>query len=395
MLKTKNRYLILFAAAFVNFSYGSAYIWSVFQPAAMEKYGLESGSANRPFNIFMALFVVGNITGGKLQQKIGTRCTILLGSFIMCCGFFLTAFVPENMSFLLSATYGVMGGLGAGCAYNALIAGTQKWFPDKRGMVTGIIICTVGAPGLIMTPLINQWIGAYGFAHAMQIVACFYAILCFGLGWIIISPPENYKLATTNAPVDSLPIVTKQYTTSEALKTKQYYLITAAMMLAVPAYFLINPMMLSLGVDRGLSSALALSGVMMSSIFNISGRFVAPWASDKFGLKPILLLLFSMSMISILVLVFAESYIFMICIAFVSFSYGGFFGIFPVIVVEYFGSQYSGMNYGMIMIGYGVVSIFCPSIVSMGITISFVVAAVACILGMLCTIVLKRPNQTI
>ncbi|MFI3171835.1 MAG: MFS transporter [Eubacteriales bacterium] len=396
MEKQRNRYLILFAAAIVNFSYGSAYIWSVFQPAAKEKFGLEASSANRPFNVFMGFFVLGNILGGKLQQKLGTRLTILLGSFWMCFGFLLTAFIPVNMPYLLSITYGIMGGCGAGIAYNALIAGTQKWFPDKRGMVTGIIICTVGAPGLIMTPILNTCIAAYGFSHSMMLVALIYFAICFGLGWLIVAPPEGYAEQDIINSANRIPdhgFMKKQYSTSEILRTKQYYLITGAMMLAVPAYFLINPMMLSLGVERGLTEALAISGVMISSILNISGRLIAPWISDKVGSKVMLILLFAVSMGSVLTLIIAEGFVFILCVALVSFSYGGFFGIFPVIVVDYFGTKYSGMNYGMVMIGYGIVSILCPNIVAMGIGISFAVAGVACVLGMICTLLMKKSTN--
>lgn len=401
MKKETNRYLLLFAAAIVNFSYGSAYIWTVFQPAAKIKFGLEDGDANRPFNIFMGFFVLGNILGGKIQQKLGTKKTILSGSFLMCLGFLLTAFIPENLSILISLTYGIMGGMGAGAAYNALIAGTQKWFPDKRGMVTGIIICTVGAPGLIMTPILNACIDMYGFSTSMMIVACIYFVICFGFGWLIDSPPEGYAerfMPSNIAKEDMKNLATpcqtiKQYTTKEVLRTKQYYLITGAMMLAVPAYFLINPMMMSLGVNRGLTTALAITGVMISSILNVCGRLIAPWVSDKLGRKPMLILLFSLSMIAVLTLIIAQGYLFILCVALVSFSYGGFFGIFPVLVVDYFGSQYSGMNYGMVMIGYGCVSILCPSIVSMGIAISFIVAGIACVLGMICTLLLNPPKM--
>ncbi len=401
MKKETNRYLLLFAAAIVNFSYGSAYIWTVFQPAAKIKFGLEDGDANRPFNIFMGFFVLGNILGGKIQQKLGTKITILSGSFLMCLGFLLTAFIPEHLSILISLTYGIMGGMGAGAAYNALIAGTQKWFPDKKGMVTGIIICTVGAPGLIMTPILNACIDSYGFSTSMMIVALIYFVICFGFGWLIDSPPEGYSeqfMPTNISENDMKHLATsfqamKQYTTKEVLHTKQYYLITGAMMLAVPAYFLINPMMMSLGVNRGLTTALAITGVMISSILNVCGRLIAPWISDKLGRKPMLIILFSISMIAVLTLIIAQGYLFILCVALVSFSYGGFFGIFPVLVVDYFGFQYSGMNYGMVMIGYGCVSILCPSIVSMGIAISFIVAGIACVLGMICTLLLQPPKM--
>lgn len=396
MNKQKNRYLLLIAAAIVNFSFGSAYIWSVFQPEAMERFNLASASASRPFNVFMAFFVLGNISGGKLQQKIGTRFTILGGSFLMCLGFLLTAYIPTDMGFLISITYGIMGGTGAGAAYNALIAGTQKWFPDKRGMVTGIIICTVGAPGLIMTPILNTYITKFGFTVAMEIVAIIYFVICFGLGWIITSPPEGYMsdyVAPTKNSIAKPTRATKNFTTQEMLHTRQYYLVTAAMLLAVIAYFLINPMMKSLGMERGLSEAVAITGIMVSSILNVCGRLIAPWVSDKLGRKQMLIILFTISMCSVISLIFAQGFLFLILVAFISFSYGGFFGIFPVIVAEYFGSQYSGMNYGMVMIGYGVMSILCPYILAVGVGVSFAVAGGACVLGMICTLVVKNPQE--
>lgn len=389
MKKTVNRYVLLVIAAIVNFSYGSAYIWSVFQPAAKEKFGLEVASANRPFAIFMGLFVLGNILGGKLQQKIGPKLVVLGGSFLMCCGFLLTAYVPVDKAWVLSVTYGIMGGVGAGAAYNALIAATQKWFPDKRGMVTGIIICTVGAPGLIMTPVCNHLLSVYGFSGAIRIVAVIYILICFGGGWIIKNPPEGYM---KGYKPEHIAVTSKQYKTSEMIKTKQYYLIAGAMLLAVPAYFLINPMMKSLGLERGLTEVVALTGVMVSSILNIGGRLAAPWISDKVGRKQMLIVLFSISMGAVLCLTFATGYVFFVCVALVSFSYGGFFGIFPVIAADYFGSKYSGMNYGVIMIGYGVVSIMCPFLTAKGITISFVVAGAACVLGMIVTLILKKPE---
>lgn len=397
MKKQKNRYLLLIAAAIVNFCYGSAYIWSVFQPEAMERFTLASASASQPFNVFMAFFVLGNISGGKLQQKIGTRLTILGGSFLMCLGFLLTAYIPTNMGFLISITYGIMGGTGAGAAYNALIAGTQKWFPDKRGMVTGIIICTVGAPGLIMTPILNTYITKFGFTVAMEIVAIIYFVICFGFGWMITSPPEGY-MADYVAPVKKSTAVTKSlstknFTTKEMLHTRQYYLVTGAMLLSVIAYFLINPMLKSLGMTRGLSEAVAITGIMISSILNVCGRLVAPWISDRFGRKQVLVALFTISMCSVLTLIFAQGTLFLILVAFISFSYGGFFGIFPVIVAEYFGPKYSGMNYGMVMIGYGVMSILCPYILAIGVGVSFAVAGGACVLGMICTLVVKNPQS--
>ena len=384
-----NRYVLLIIAAAVNFCYGSAYIWTVFQPAAKLRFSLQVSSANKPFAVFMAIFVLGNIIGGKIQQKLNSRLIVLSGSLLMCVGFLLTSIIPPNSAWLISLTYGSMGGAGAGIAYNTLVTTVQKWFPDKRGLVTGIIICTTGAPGLIMTPICNKWILAFGFSNAMLLVSLLYFLISFSGGWAIISPPVGYMKDYQPA---KLVVTSRQYTTSQMLKSKQYYLIAAAMMFAVPAYFLINPMMKSLGLERGLSETAALTGIVISSIMNISGRLVTPWISDYLGRIRMLIILFSVSMLSILCLTVAQGSTFIFCIALVSFSYGGFFGMFPLITADYFGLQNLGMNYGFVMIGYGIVSILCPFLTAIGISFSFAAAGAACILGIIFILLLKKPK---
>ena len=138
MKKGTNRYLILAVAAVVNFVHGNPYIWTVFQPHVRSEYDLSLAASSQPFTLIIGIFAVGNMIGGYLQHKIGARATILGGSFVMCAGFFLAAAAPYNMPWLISAGYGVLGGLGSGCAFSMLVAVPQEWFPDKRGLVTGI-----------------------------------------------------------------------------------------------------------------------------------------------------------------------------------------------------------------------------------------------------------------
>lgn len=389
MSKSTNRYLVLLLGAIVNFSYGSAYIWTVFQPAALEKFSLSAASANAPFAIFMGVFVLGNILGGKLQQLIPPQRVVLGGSFLMCAGFWLTGLVPIEMPGLLYVSYGIMGGTGAGIAYNALVATVQKWFPDKRGMVTGIIICTVGAPGLIMTPICNQLIAVFGFSTAIMIVSGIYGVICFGGGWMIKNPPEGY-MADYQSATTSRGLSKTNYTTIEMVKTLDYYLVAGSMMVAVIAYFLINPMMKSLGVERGLTETVAIGGVMLSSVLNVAGRLTIPWVSDKLGRMRMIAVLFLVSMTAVVCLIFAQGYLFMICVALISYSYGGFFGMFPVVTADYFGAKYSGMNYGVVMIGYGIMSILCPILTKLGVNFSFAFAGGACIVGIILVILLQK-----
>lgn len=393
--KTRNRYLILAFGACVQFCYGIAYVWSMFQPYAISKFSLDTSAANQPFGIMLALFAIGNLAGGFMQKKFNATFLIYIGSTIMCLGLLLTAYVPVDMPWLLNISFGIIVGLGCGIAYNTLLATMQKWFPDKRGMVTGIVVCSAGLFGLIMNPIVQHFLVKDGFTVAMTIVAGSLYFICLTCGWMIKAPPKNYMEDYKPA---NIPTTRRQYTIREMLGTKQYYIIALSFMLAVPAYFLINPMLMSLGVERGLSTEIALLGVMLMSVMNTAGRLSAPWISDKIGRKVLLLFLFIFSMLSILALTLASGYLFLLLVGCIAYAYGGFMGMYPTISSDYFGIKNAGVNYGVVMLGYAACSVACPYLVRavktmpMGTAFSFVVAAAANIIGFILLLGLKKPE---
>ena len=178
--KNRNRYVILGIAACVNFVHGNPYIWTVFQPYVREEFGVSVAASSQPFTLIIGVFAAGNMIGGYLQHRLGAKKTILLGSYVMCAGFLLAAAAPYEMPWLISAGYGVIGGLGSGCAFSLLVAVPQAWFPDKKGLVTGITIGVVGISGVIMNPLCDYILAARGYRTAMLTVTGIYAVLCLG-----------------------------------------------------------------------------------------------------------------------------------------------------------------------------------------------------------------------
>ena len=404
MKKGTNRYLILAVAAVVNFVHGNPYIWTVFQPHVRSEYDLSLAASSQPFTLIIGIFAVGNMIGGYLQHKIGARATILGGSFVMCAGFFLAAAAPYNMPWLISAGYGVLGGLGSGCAFSMLVAVPQEWFPDKRGLVTGITVGIVGISGVIMNPFCDWLLSAYGYRAAMMTTAAVYAVL--SLGGIFISEPgpkpdgepgqkpvEHEKAQEAEVPGK------RQYTTREMFCTKTYYLVSVSMALAVPAYVLVNPLMKSLGMERGLTDSAALAGVMAASAANIAGRFAAPWVSDFLGRKTVIQVLYVIAMVSVVGLTADKGGLFILLISLVSLTYGGFVSVFPVLTSDCFGMKYQGMNFGAVMLGYGIVSILCPYLLaavqstSLGTNLSFIAAGGVCVIGMAVTARIKIQQK--
>lgn len=388
MKKIKNRYMVLLIAAIVNFVHGNPYIWTVFQPHVRSEYHLSLAASSQPFTIIIGIFAVGNMIGGYLQHKIGARATILSGSFVMCTGFFLAAVAPVGMPWVISAGYGLLGGLGSGCAFSMLVAVPQQWFPDKRGLVTGITVGIVGISGVVMNPFCDWLLANHGYRYAMLAVTGIYAVL--SLGGIFISEPDARPAGHGEGGAVEI-VQRKQYTTKELFRTKTYYLLSISMALAVPAYVLVNPLMKSLGMERGLTDGAALIGVVAASAANIAGRFAAPWMSDSFGRKTVIQVLYATAMISVIGLTVARGGLFILLISLVSLTYGGFVSVFPVLTSDCFGMKYQGMNFGAVMLGYGVVSILCPYLLAavqdtrLGTSLFFIIAGGICVIGMAAT----------
>ena len=396
MKKGKNRYAVLAIASIVNFVHGNPDIWTVFQPYVRKEYGLSLAASSQPFTIIIGIFALGNMLGGYLQHKIGAKKTILAGSLVMCLGFFLAAVAPSHMPWLISLGYGALGGLGSGCAFSMLVAVPQGWFPDKRGLVTGITVGVIGISGVLMNPLCDSILASYGYRTAMLLVTAVYAVLCLGAFFIEEAPEELASQGSVLAKTDGSTkleagtkpeggaeaAVQRQYTTREMMHTKVFYAIAITMALAVPAYVLVNPLMKSLGMERGLTSAQALAGVMIASFANIIGRFAMPWLSDRTGRKAVIRVMYVLAMVSVVGLIAARGGLFILLISIVCLVYGGVVSVFPVLVSDHFGMKYQGMNFGAVMLGYGLISILCPYLLDVaGLNTSFLIAGIACAAG--------------
>ena len=271
---------------------------------------------------------------------------------------------------------------------------------DFRGVVATIGV--VGVSGVIMNPICDAMLAARGYRFAMIIVTVIYAVLS-ALAVFIEEAPESViqsenvtqredmvHIAASDAPaedkVQTDDIIQYQYSTREMMKTKMFYIIAVVMALVIPAYVLVNPLMKSLGMERGLTNAQALTGVVIASFANIIGRFAAPWLSDKVGCKRVIQVMYVMATVAIFGLLVATGPVFIMLISMVCLVYGGVVSVFPVLTAEHFGMKYQGMNYGAIMLGYGVVSILCPTLLDiLGQNPSFIVAGVACVLGLVGT----------
>lgn len=397
MGKKENKALPLVAGAVIQLCIGIIYIWSIFQPAVMEYYSWSAADASVTFSIMLATFVLGIVVGGRINDKKGPRPVVFLGGILFCAGIFLSSFVPQEMPQLIWLFYGGLAGFGVGAAYTSTISCAQKWFMDKKGFATGVIVCTFGASTVVFTPVVNTLLKTVGVSQTFLTLSIIFLAVILIFGWFVKNPSMEYMDKFEVA----LPDLSrqKQYTPGEVLKTKYYYFIFLSMLLLTPAYFIINPLLKSLGELRSLTEAAALAGVMATGMASAAGRLLAPWLSDRIGRRNVLFLLYGITLVSILLLTFAQGYFFIVLIALVSFAFGGSAGVYPAVTADYFGIKNNGVNYGLIMIAFAVSGLLFPAIAKVvtpdGIPTAwtFLVPAIASVAGILITLALKKDRE--
>jgi len=352
----KQGLLPVLAAIAIQLTLGVAYIWSVFQTGiANSVFGGDNAAASLTFSLLLFALTIGSVIGGKLAVKFNTRIVVFAGGIILGLGFFLASFTRAEFSWLLWLTYGVMGGTGMGFTYSTTIACAQKWFPHKKGLVTGVIVSSLGLGGVVFTPLVERLIAAFGgtgtgeFKSFMVLSAVFFVVCSLGC-LLLKNPPEGHMAdfaagaAKAKATKDCMP--------SQMLRNPKFYLVTVTYMLACMSGLMMIGFAKPIAVARGLEST-ATIGVLAISMFNSVGRLLWGIVSDKLGRKnTILILLTGTAVLSLLVNVVSGYWIYVL-IALIGFFYGGNMCTFPALTADLFGAKHMATNYGFVLLGFG------------------------------------------
>ncbi len=392
--QVKSRYGLLIAGMLIQLCAGIIYMWSVFRGPVAQHLEWEASKAGYTSSIMLAVFVLGIILGGKAQDKIGPKPVTVFGSVLISLGMILTAFVTKAAPWLVYITYGIIGGLGTGIVYTATVSVVQKWFPDKRGFATGFMVAAFGFSLVIFAPITNTLLAGAGVPKTLLAFGAIFLVVCVGCSLNIDNPPAGY--APPGFVASKMNVTKKQYSTGEMLKTRQFYLISLSLLCILPAYFILNPLFMTLGAERGLSQELAVLGVMITGIASASGRLLTSWVSDLIGRKQAVYAIILITMLAILTMIVARGSLFLICIAAIAFGFGGAAGVYPAITADNFGTKHMGLNYGCVMVGFGISALLFPIISnhlvkSGSYTTSFILAAATCIIAFILVLLQRRP----
>jgi MFS transporter, OFA family, oxalate/formate antiporter len=364
--KATNRWVLAAAGVLMQIALGAVYAWSVFRKPLAEEYGASVTSVNLTFTI--AIFVLGfaAFAGGIWMGKVGPRVVGMTAGVLYGAGIFLASFADNSLT-VLYLTYGVLAGVGLGLGYIVPIATLVKWFPDKRGIITGIAVAGFGAGALITAPLATRLIEANGPFGTFSILGIGYLVVVVAAASVMKNPPEGYKPAgwepDTTAKKGSSGV---DYEFNGAVRTWQWYALWSLLFLNVTAGISIlaeaAPMTQEL---TGANAAQAAGVVGIISIANGAGRFLWAALSDVIGRKWVFLTMFLLQAVLFFLIAQTGSYALFIVLAFgILLCYGGGFGTMPAFAADYFGAKNVGKIYGLMLTAWSFGAVLGPIVIS-------------------------------
>ena len=394
----------MLAAIAIQLTLGIAYIWSVFQTGvANSLFGGDNAAAGLTFSLLLATLTIGSVIGGKLAAKFTTRIVVFAGGVIMSAGFLLASFVTASVSWLLWVSYGVMGGIGMGFTYSTTIACAQKWYPHKKGLVTGIIVAALGFGGVVFTPIIEKLISSFGGQgvgepKTFMVLSVIFLAVCTVGSIFLKNPPEGYAGSSASPAAVAAP-AKKDWTSSEMLKSLRFYLIVFTYMLACMGGLMMIGFAKPIAVAKGLAET-ATIGVLAISMFNSLGRLLWGIISDRIGRVNTIFILLAGSAVLSLFVSMVNGYLIYVLIALIGFFYGGLMSTFPSLTADIFGAKHLATNYGFVLLGFGAGAIVSSQIAGYYKNISaedvrlmfpaFLIASCCAVAGVIMMFVLKK-----
>ena len=343
MQKTRP-WAILAAGAAIQILTGLPAAWGVFQQPVMEEYGLSEQGAGLAFGILIAAFGVGCVIGGFLQDRNGPRRAALWGTALLCGGFFAAALLPGAAGGWFWVLFSVPAGLGTAFLYPSIQSCAQKWYKGRKGLATGVIGGAVGLSGAFLTVFVRT--ALRGFGPVQGIRGAFWALgaltlpVCLVGSALLTDPPPEKPRPSQQGRGKAAPGL--DLSPGQMLRTRQYWLCAGAVCCSTPAVLLFSPIILKLGMERGLDESAALWSVVLGSVGSAAGRLLMPMLSDKIGRRPTDMILFAVSLGLSAVFWFAQGWAVVAVYAGLTFCYSALAAVLPALSTDLFGFTMPG-----------------------------------------------------
>ncbi|MGL4990540.1 MAG: L-lactate MFS transporter [Sarcina sp.] len=355
MNTSKNRSIILIGTILAQIGLGSLYTWSLFNTPLAKLNGFTLEQVVLSFSITSFSLAIGTLFAGKLQDLLGIKVITCLCGIILGLGLIIAPRFTSLTALYLSA--GVIVGLADGIAYILTLSNCIKWFPEKKGLISGISIGSYGLGSLIFKYINSAFLEYNGVVLAFMYWGILAFILVFIGGIFLKDAPLAGKIVNSDDSINNQPIIQKQYKRLDLFSSPQAYLLFIAFFASCLSGLYIIGTAKNIGVIfAGLSPVDAGNSVALIAIFNTIGRLILGSASDRITRAKVSAFAFLLIFLSVLLILFTNLTLltFTIAVCAIAFAFGGNLTVFPSIVADYFGTQNHNKNYGIIYQGFGI-----------------------------------------
>jgi OFA family oxalate/formate antiporter-like MFS transporter len=357
------RWVPVVGGVLLNLALGSLYAWSVFVLPLEREFGWNREQTSWVFTIAIVAFAAAFIVAGRLQDTRGPRLCGLIGATFLSAGFVLASFTASVL--FLYVTFGLLVGIGGAFGYAAPTPVASKWFPDKRGLVIGLMVAGFGAGSAIFGPVASVWVDAYGWRLAFRMLGALFFLMGIVGASLLKNPPEGYRPpGWTPATPTARSQGGTDIASDEMLRGKTFYALWVAYCLGTTAGLMTISQLVPFAREAGLSASAATLAITVGAVGNAAGRILSGWLSDTLGRLTTLraMILASAAATPALFVWRSDVSLFFLFVAAVYWCYGAQLSLFPSTVADFYGTRYLGMNYGLLFTAWGMAGIVGPFI---------------------------------
>ncbi|MCM2675818.1 L-lactate MFS transporter [Alkalicoccobacillus plakortidis] len=382
-----NRLWIIFGTVLVQMGLGTIYTWSLFNQPLAELNGWNLNAVTVTFSITSFALAFATLFSGKIQEKIGIRKLLIFSGLTLGIGLILSSFVSQLWMLYILA--GAVVGFANGTAYISSLSNLIKWFPKRKGLISGISVGAFGTGSLLFRYINGYFLSTFGVTQTFLLWGMCALVLIVG-GAFLVREAKAAPAVQTNHQL-------KEYSVKEMLKTKQAYMLFIIFFTAcMSGLYLIGIAKDAWESLAGLNAQTAANAVALVAIFNTTGRVVLGALSDKMERMHIIAGTLFVTALAVSVLSFVELNfgLFFACVAVIAFSFGGNITIFPAIVSDYFGLKNQSINYGVIYQGFGIGALAGSIIFTImgGFVPTFMVIAAMCVISFIFAVFIRNPR---
>ncbi len=364
----RNRGIVIFAAITYSFMGGFPSLWSVFQASAAEAYGITLAESAMMLPMCTAFWGIFFIVGGIALKKMSPRTVALVGMLSLSLAVAGLSFYGQGTSVtMLYILFSLPFGGGCGFASAAFMQWMYKWYADKNGFIAGINAAGSSIVLMLETYLAKFLLTAMGLRGAMRTIGVVYVALGAAAALCGVNPTDSYikeKSALATIKTNTSAGRAEDFTPSEMMRTRQYYMLFLMSMCALPAYQLMASSIVTLGINRGLAENMAVSMVAISMGVSAIGKFLIPTLSDKIGRKKCLVVFEGLIFVASVLLMITKGMPLFIAYNMLVFVHGSASTLILPFANDMFGLKHSSQNSGYVSIYSTVASFATPVVVT-------------------------------